>query len=416
MKGPHGIVNILQRYIVRELVGPVSLSILFFSFILLLRQLFRFAELLLEAGVGFGMFMQIVMIVCVTLLIITIPMAALMGCMVGIGRLTNENEILAMRVSGLSLAKLFFPVFVIAGIGSALLMWSGFDLLPSMIQRLTDKSAELTFQMLTNLEPGRNYDNFSPKGSDIGLFYEKTMPRQAADGAYTLRMSKVALRVEGETKGLTGADVQSSKDGKKEKKETLFFANEGVINGELENRRVTITLGNGTIVPVNRKDAAKEIRVRFKTLKHVILPGDAQVADTMKDPRQMTLAELRAAIAKEPTDAEFYSNPARKTLSPRWNQFLTARNELFQRFTLPWSLLAFVLIAVPLAVELRPRAKTFAFFISIALIIAYYVMNTWAGAVGTMQGSSFGLTLFCYLLPNLIIGGAGVFLFWRSQR
>ncbi|MCC7391734.1 LptF/LptG family permease, partial [Candidatus Sumerlaeota bacterium] len=120
--------NILQRYIVRELVGPVSLSILFFSFILLLRQLFRFAELLLEAGVGFGMFMQIVMIVCVTLLIITIPMAALMGCMVGIGRLTNENEILAMRVSGLSLAKLFFPVFVIAGIGSALLMWSGFDL------------------------------------------------------------------------------------------------------------------------------------------------------------------------------------------------------------------------------------------------------------------------------------------------
>ncbi|HMX62727.1 MAG TPA: LptF/LptG family permease, partial [Candidatus Sumerlaeota bacterium] len=267
--------NILQRYIVRELVGPVSLSILFFSFILLLRQLFRFAELLLEAGVGFGMFMQIVMIVCVTLLIITIPMAALMGCMVGIGRLTNENEILAMRVSGLSLAKLFFPVFVIAGIGSALLMWSGFDLLPSMIQRLTDKSAELTFQMLTNLEPGRNYDNFSPKGSDIGLFYEKTMPRQAADGAYTLRMSKVALRVEGETKGLTGADVQSSKDGKKEKKETLFFANEGVINGELENRRVTITLGNGTIVPVNRKDAAKEIRVRFKTLKHVILPGEA---------------------------------------------------------------------------------------------------------------------------------------------
>ncbi|MCC6546772.1 LptF/LptG family permease [Candidatus Sumerlaeota bacterium] len=407
--------NILQRYIIRELAWPVLMSILFFSFILLLRQLFRFAEMLLEAGVGFGMFLQIVFIVTITLMIITIPMAALMGCMIGISRLTNENEILAMRVSGLSLGKLFLPVFAAAAIGSAILMWSGFDLLPSMIRRLTDKSDELTFQVLTNLEPGRNYDDLSPKGSKIGLFFEKVMPKQPNDGPFTLRMSKVALRVEGDTGGLTGANIRKSDD-KDAKKETLFFANEGIIKGELQDRRVTITLGDGTVVPVNREDTAKEIRVQFETLNHVISPGDAQPTTVLMDPRQMTLAELREATTSEPATAEFYSNPKRKTLSPEWNHFLTARNELFQRFTLPWSLLAFVLIAVPLAVELRPRAKTLAFFISISLIITYYVMNTLAGAIGTMQGSSYAVTLFFYLLPNLLIGGAGVFLFWRSQR
>ncbi len=407
--------NILQRYILRELVGPVVLSILFFSFILLLRQLFRFAETLLEAGVGFGSLVEIIAVVCVTLMIITIPMAALMGCLIGIGRLTSENEILAMRVSGISLYKVFWPVFVVAALGSVGLMWSGFDFLPAMTKRLTDKREALLFQMITNLEPGRNYDNLSPRGSDISLFFEQGEKNKPGDGPYTLRMKQVAMRVEGKTEGLTGADLSSKRDSNRE---TLFFAKEGIIRGDFDKRSVRIELADGTVLPLDQKEPSKEVRVRFANMSHVISPGteaDAIPRLDRIDPRQLSLGELRSLVATTPT-SDFYTDAKRRRITPEWTAFLNARNELCQRFTLPWSLLAFVLIAVPLAVELRPAAKTYAFILSLGLIITYYVMNTWAGAIGMMQGSSGPLTLLFYMLPNLLIGGIGILLFWRSQR
>lgn len=406
--------NLLQRYVMREMIGPVLLSILFFSFLLLLRQLFRFAEMLLEAGVGIDSLIQIVAIISVTLVIVTIPMAALLGSMIGVGRLTSENEILAMRVSGISLHRIFLPVFVTAALGSTVLMWAGFNFLPSMMRHLAGMQDELAFQVLTNLEAGRNYDNLSPRGSTISLFFEERANPQPGDGPFTLRMKKVALRVEGRTQGLTGANVPTSKD---QKRETLFFANEGIIRGDPSTQSVNIELLDGTVLPLNRTEPTREMRLHFDRMVKDISPGgdDRAVRLDRVDPRQLSLHELRARTAELP-NSSFWKDDKKTRIDDPWQAHLNARNELYQRYTLPWSLLAFVLIAVPLAVELRPRAKTISFIISIALIVLYYVMNTWAGAVGMMEGSSATLTFAFYMLPNVLIGSIGIFLFWRSQH
>lgn len=405
---------ILQRYVLRELIAPFIISVLFFSFIMLLRQLFRIAELILEARVGLATMTELTGIIVVTLLILTVPMGALLGTLVGIGRLTSENEILAMRVAGISLPQIFLPVFVVAFLGSGLLMWTSVSFIPSLLQRLEQRQSVIQFELLTNLEPGRNYGGLAPRGADVSLFFEEKLDNQPGDGPYTLRMKQVALRVEGETQQLTGATIGSAQAGQSTdlRRESVFFAENGIIVGDYDSRSVRLILNDGILIPLERGNRIRESSVRFRQMEHDLTPRvDDDRLDRI-DPRTLSLAQLREMTAETPV-GEMYSDPARGRLNRPWQAYLNAKTEMYQRFTLPWSLLAFVLIAVPLAVELRPQAKTVSFFIAIGLFTLYYVMFTAAGALGMTNSP---LALPAYIAPNAFIAIAGLYLFWRVQR
>lgn len=407
---------ILQRYVIRELIAPILLSALFFTFMLLLRQLFGMAEILLEARVHWSIFIEVLGILALSVLVLTVPMAALLGVLVGIGRLTAENEILAMRSSGIRLGRVFYPLFLLAALGSFGLMYLGFNTLPSMFRHLNERQTEFQFQILTNLDPGRSYENLSPQGADVYLYYDNRAPRLPEDGPYILRMEKVAMRVFGRVGALTETDVRV---GDNRREETLYFSNRGRIVGDLETRSVMLELEDGVVIPINRENRHREILVRFDKMTTSLSPrSDEERIDRM-DPRILSIDELREAIASEPVNPNtgevvaMYDNPERRHLSRQWRFFLNARNEYYQRMTLPFSLLAFVMIAIPLAVELRPRAKAVAIGIALGLLLLYYVMLTYAGALG-MSYSPY--TLAAYIAPNVLIGGIGLILFWRVQR
>lgn len=425
--------NLLQRYVLRELLGPFVLSLLFFSLLMMLRQLFQSAELLLEARVGLAVFLEFMAIIVVTLVIVTVPMAALLGCLLGIGRLTADNEILAMRVAGVSLWKVFAPLFLVAALASGGLMWVGFDVLPQMVRSLIERQSEISFQIVTELEAGRPYE-IETEDSELSLFYESRGAAEPGDGPYVLRMKQVALRSRGLGQDVTGANLGGGSevawDGPNrlvKDRETLFFADEGRIVGDIESRRVDLILEDGVALPVSftevfdadgeridqfREDPGQQTELSFQRLAVEFPIRRVDEIASRLDPRQMTFFELREYLETPPT-IPMYEQSARRRLEGDWREFLTVRNEYYQRLTLPWSLLAFVLISVPLAVELRPRAKTVAFLMALGLLVLYYVMLTAAGAVG-MTYSPY--TLAAYLAPNLVLGGIGLLLFWRVQR
>ncbi|MCC5877070.1 MAG: LptF/LptG family permease [Candidatus Sumerlaeia bacterium] len=408
--------TILQRYVIRELFAPVVLSALFFTFMLLLRQLFGMAEILLEAQVHWSIFFEVLGILTLSVLVLTIPMAALLGVLVGIGRMTAENEILAIRCAGIRLGRIFYPLIIIAFVGSLGLMYLGFTTLPSMFRHLSERQTEFQFQILTNLEPGRSYENLSPRGADVFLYYDVRAQNQPGDPPYTLRMEKVAMRVVGQVGELTDSDIQVGDGGRQE---TLYFSNRGQISGNLDTRSVTLTLEDGVVIPINRENREREILVRFDSMTTSLSPRTDEERIDRIDPRILTFGELREQLANEPVHAStgepvpMYENIERRNLSRPWRFYLNARNEYYQRMTLPFSLLAFVLIAIPLAVELRPRAKALSIGIALGLLLLYYVMLTYAGALG-MAYSPY--TLAAYIAPNVLIGGIGLILFWRVQR
>ncbi len=52
-------------------------------------------------------------------LCLTIPMAVLLGILVGFGRLSADREFVAMQACGVSLMRLARPVLLVAGLGTA---------------------------------------------------------------------------------------------------------------------------------------------------------------------------------------------------------------------------------------------------------------------------------------------------------
>lgn len=394
---------LLQRYVLKELAAPTVISLLFFTLVMLLRQLFKLAEFLLNASVSAGTMVELLVIIMMTLLALTIPMGALLGILVGIGRLTNENEILAMRVSGVSLWRVFIPLFALAAIVSALVAWGNLNYFPKMLGRIADQKRRISFELLTNLRPGQFYSDLAPKGAEFALRFEEILPPQPGDSPYSLRMRQVAIRSSGildaaQTGGASNDDV-------------LIFASSGLIEGDIDSGVLHLRLEDGTIHPRKVGGEQEDVRLSFAAMSQMIRP-EADEEEGLRDPRLLTHSELQEFISNPPTHVPVLRAGNRR-MNKEWQHHHRCRTELHRRIQMPFSILAFALMAVPLAIELRPQAKSASFLLAIMLILLYYAGISWATSVGSGGGNWVGLAM---LTPNVLISGIGLVLFWRSQR
>ena len=104
---------------------------------------------------------------------------------------------------------------------------------------------------------------------------------------------------------------------------------------------------------------------------------------------------------------------ALKNPSLRRDDVGSLKAELQQRRSIPLACMAFILLGIPLAIRVRPTGKAVAFSIAFGLIFFYYVMLKW-GASLSQNGSAMGD--FVIFLPNILVAGVGVFLFYRTLR
>jgi len=65
--------------------------------------------------------------------------------------------------------------------------------------------------------------------------------------------------------------------------------------------------------------------------------------------------------------------------------------------------------------QIQPRAKALALLITIALLFLYQTLHVLAASVGS-SGAGNAVTLFVFLLPNLVLGGLGIWLLVREAR
>src|SRR5438477_8794824 len=94
--------KIFPRYILKFFVANLFLGLLIFTFVLLLDHLFELADLLLNKGVGIWLTLQLLFLLLPSSLTLTLPMSTLLAALLTFGRLSENNEITAVRASGLA--------------------------------------------------------------------------------------------------------------------------------------------------------------------------------------------------------------------------------------------------------------------------------------------------------------------------
>src|SRR5512141_1796441 len=110
--------RILTRYILREIVTHALLGLLLFTFVLFARDVGRLLELFVHNSTSLSMVVWLFLLTLPPTLSLTIPMAVLVGILIGLSRMASDGEVTAMRAAGLSVYHYLVPVigFALAGV------------------------------------------------------------------------------------------------------------------------------------------------------------------------------------------------------------------------------------------------------------------------------------------------------------
>ena len=93
--------RILTRYILSEVLSHAFIGGALFTFVLFMRDLPHLLELVVRNSASLGAVLEIILLTLPNMFTVTIPMAVLVGILLGLSRLAADSEITAMRASGI---------------------------------------------------------------------------------------------------------------------------------------------------------------------------------------------------------------------------------------------------------------------------------------------------------------------------
>ena len=115
--------RIIDRYVIREIVPPFLLALLVFTFILIIPFIIELAETMIAKGVPGITILRLTVTLLPQALALTIPMALLIGLLVGLGRLSSDREFVVMMACGISPYRLLQPILVFSVVCWGLTSW-----------------------------------------------------------------------------------------------------------------------------------------------------------------------------------------------------------------------------------------------------------------------------------------------------
>lgn len=363
----------IHRYIAREIAVPTLIGLLIFTFVLLMGRILKLVELVVNKGVPLGEILQLFAYLLPAFLVITIPLAFLLGVLLGFGRLSADNEVVALRASGIPIYGMLRPVLVLAVLFTIVTAWLTLYGEPAGQTAFRDQVFEI-----------------ASSRANVGI-----LPRVFNDEfeGLVLYAGDIDER-QGEMRGVFISDERIGAT------PAVILASQGRVISDQDKRILTLRLENGTIHrrPVDKK--ADTYQVIGFTTYDINLNMGQQLGDgsgRQKKLREFPLPELWAKLQNAQTAEE------RRPLTV----------ELHKRFALPLAPIVFALVGVPLGIRSQRSGKGGGFAIALAIFMAYYICATFAETLALESGFPPLLTLWA---PNLLFLTAGLVLLQRAAR
>ena len=104
--------TLLSRYFIREMILPFCYSLMIITFLLFINFLIRAIDRFLGKGLDILTILEYLFLNLAWIVALSIPMAVLLSTLMTFGRLSEDNEINAMRSSGISFLSIIrAPIF-----------------------------------------------------------------------------------------------------------------------------------------------------------------------------------------------------------------------------------------------------------------------------------------------------------------
>jgi lipopolysaccharide export system permease protein len=104
--------RLIYRYLLAATTGPMMLGFFVITFVLLINRLQNYISLFVAKGVAFNVATEVLLLSLGHMFALSIPMSVLIGILMGIGQLTADNEITAMKANGIGLLTILRPLLI----------------------------------------------------------------------------------------------------------------------------------------------------------------------------------------------------------------------------------------------------------------------------------------------------------------
>jgi LPS export ABC transporter permease LptG/LPS export ABC transporter permease LptF len=359
-------VRILTRYILGEILSHALIGCVIFTFILFMKELPRILEMVVHNSSFFTSVVEIILFMLPNFFMLTIPMAVLVGVLLGYSRLAADSEVIAIRASGLGIGY-FVRVASIVAIGGTLLgLANSLLLAPRANRAILAMNKELASQASYEIEP-RVFDE------DFHNFVLYVQDVRAGTGAAHWRQVFMADTTDSANPLITtAASATVSNDSTQQ---LLVRLRDG-------SRHETVTL--------------QPQQYNISTFDFTDLPlvssqqNDVHLGRMDTDIYAMRMSALR-----------------QRSLAPDGKRF---QIEMHKRFAYPAACLVLMLVGVPLGVTSRRGGKSFAWIFTILLVFLYYLLSSTGIALGKQNWIS---AFFAVWSANLLFAAGGLFLLWQ---
>src|SRR5512133_2227818 len=129
-----GWMSLLDRYLAKEILLPFGAGLVFLTQILLATQLLAQAPILFGSGVSAWDVAEVLGLLTPHILGFILPVAFLLGAVVGVGRLAEDREVIALGAAGLSPARLVRVPLLLGLAVSAVALLLALEIEPASIR------------------------------------------------------------------------------------------------------------------------------------------------------------------------------------------------------------------------------------------------------------------------------------------
>lgn len=103
----------ISLYLLEEFLLSFLVAFLFFFFIFFINQLLVMAEEIFAKKVPFWDVILFVFYSMPSIIALAFPFGSLVGCLMAVGRLSSDNEVLAFKAAGVPLSRILLPILVL---------------------------------------------------------------------------------------------------------------------------------------------------------------------------------------------------------------------------------------------------------------------------------------------------------------
>lgn len=446
--------NTLNKYLIKQSFIPFVLSVGVITTVLFLQFLIRAIDRFLGKGLDVFTILEYLYLNLAWIIALSVPMSLLISSVMTYGRMSQENEITALKSAGVNLFSIIKPALWFGSIVGFLLCLFNNFILPEMnynarllARDIYQKKPELT------IEPGYFVDMIpqytmivkeldGKEFKDVKIFSKNTQSEQttiyAERGSLESKDGIITVNLQdGEIHEIDLENYDHYRKIKFGTHQIIISMNDLLLNRTNESNRTDREMKVPAMIEKikQNKISIEQIKKRIETVKSDIgIDSDSQIdlagimnqIQILKDNTTPDINENRdynkeipAAEYEEKAKLRSLNNNARQfqnefTLIENYeknnNKFLV---EIHKKFTLAVACILFTLVGAPLGILVRKGGITIASALSIAFFLIYYILLIWGEQLAdrALLDPAIGSWM-----PNIVLLIVGLIILFLSDR